>query len=428
MPNYHPYPEYKDSGIDWLGKIPTHWQTLKIKYIADLKSGDSLTSEAISDDAEYPVYGGNGFRGYTTKYTHEGVHPLIGRQGALCGNINYANGKFWASEHAVIVTPLKEANPFWLGELLRSMNLGQYSISAAQPGLAVDNIKNLAIPHPSITEQNQIAAFLNRETAKIDQLIAKQQQLIELLKEKRQAVISHAVTKGLNPNVKMKPSGVEWRGDVPEHWTVTRLKYHITLFEQGWSPQCDTRPAENGEYGVLKVGCVNYGKFNVNENKALPTELKPLIQYRLRKGDLLISRANTKELVGSAAIVDRDYEEILLCDKLYRIRFDENICQELIAYFLSTPIVHQQIELEASGASHSMQNIGQSTIKELFAALPPIEEALQLMAEIKIKTETFTSILYKSNWQIELLRERRAALISAAVTGKIDVREVALLA
>ena len=153
-----------------------------------------------------------------------------------------------------------------------------------------------------------------------------------------------------------------------------------------------------------------------------------MIQYRLRKGDLLISRANTKELVGSAAIVDRDYEEILLCDKLYRIRFDENICQELIAYFLSTPIVHQQIELEASGASHSMQNIGQSTIKELFAALPPIEEALQLMAEIKIKTETFTSILYKSNWQIELLRERRAALISAAVTGKIDVREVALLA
>ena len=247
MPNYHPYPEYKDSGIDWLGKIPTHWQTLKIKYIADLKSGDSLTSEAISDDAEYPVYGGNGFRGYTTKYTHEGVHPLIGRQGALCGNINYANGKFWASEHAVIVTPLKEANPFWLGELLRSMNLGQYSISAAQPGLAVDNIKNLAIPHPSITEQNQIAAFLNRETAKIDQLIAKQQQLIELLKEKRQAVISHAVTKGLNPNVKMKPSGVEWLGDVPEHWEIKRIGL---LFSES-SSRADSD--EEQDFPILRV-------------------------------------------------------------------------------------------------------------------------------------------------------------------------------
>ena len=149
MPNYHPYPEYKDSGIEWLGKIPTHWKAVKIKHIAYLKSGDSLTFETITDDAEYPIYGGNGFRGYTTKYTHEGVFPLIGRQGALCGNINYASGKFWASEHAVVVTPLKETNSFWLGELLRSMNLGQYSISAAQPGLAVDNIKNLVIPHPS---------------------------------------------------------------------------------------------------------------------------------------------------------------------------------------------------------------------------------------------------------------------------------------
>jgi type I restriction enzyme S subunit len=277
-------------------------------------------------------------------------------------------------------------------------------------------------------EQQQIADFLDHETAKIDTLIDKQQQLIKLLKEKRQAVISHAVTKGLNPDVPMKDSGVEWLGEVPEHWKVTRFKYHVTLFEQGWSPQCDTRPAEDGEYGVLKVGCVNYGVFNASENKVLPTELQPLTQYKLSQGDLLISRANTKELVGSAAVVDHDYEQLLLCDKLYRIRFDEAVCPALIAYFLAIPIVRQQIELEASGASHSMQNIGQSTIKELFVALPPINEALQLVAGIQTKIKTFDSTLSKSHRQIGLLRERRSALISAAVTGKIDVREVGLLA
>ena len=213
------YDKYKDSGVGWLGEVPQHWDVVPLKRIANLKSGESITSESIEETGEYPVLGGNGLRGYTSGFTHEGHYVIIGRQGALCGNINYATGRFWASEHAVVASPLNRVETTWLGEMLRAMNLNQHSVSAAQPGLSMEFVGNLRAAVPPIADQSAIAKFLDRETAKIDALVREQRRLIELLKEKRQAVISHAVTKGLNPNAPMKPSGIEWLGDVPEHWS-----------------------------------------------------------------------------------------------------------------------------------------------------------------------------------------------------------------
>jgi type I restriction enzyme, S subunit len=190
----NPNAPMKDSGIEWLGRVPAHWEVCAIKRIADLRSGETINGEQIEDSGEFPVYGGNGLRGYTSRFTHDGSYALIGRQGALCGNVNYARGKFWASEHAVVVTPLGRSETFWLGELLRAMNLNQYSVSAAQPGLAVESIRNLRLPVPSHEEQVAIADFVGRETQKIDSLVNEHHRLIELLKERRQAVISAAVT------------------------------------------------------------------------------------------------------------------------------------------------------------------------------------------------------------------------------------------
>lgn len=132
MGNYVAYPRYKDSGVEWLGEIPEHWGIKKIQHIGRLKSGDNIISQQIEPDGLYPVFGGNGIRGYFDSYNHDGHYILIGRQGALCGNINYANGKFWASEHAVVINPLVNFEVFWLEELLMIMNLNQYSTSAAQ--------------------------------------------------------------------------------------------------------------------------------------------------------------------------------------------------------------------------------------------------------------------------------------------------------
>ncbi|MBK9097539.1 MAG: restriction endonuclease subunit S [bacterium] len=184
----------KPSGIDWLGDIPEHWEVKKLKYVAELKSGESITSDNIRESDEFSVYGGNGLRGYTSSYTHIGEYILIGRQGALCGNINYASGKFFASEHAVVVTRINDEDILWLGELLRSMNLNQYSISAAQPGLSVERIQNLSIPYPPIDEQKEIGNYIDTETKRIDSSITKIEKEIELLQEYRTALISEVVT------------------------------------------------------------------------------------------------------------------------------------------------------------------------------------------------------------------------------------------
>jgi type I restriction enzyme S subunit len=189
------YPRYKDSGVPWLGDVPEHWKMCALKRIASLQSGETINSDSIEESETYPVFGGNGLRGYTTTYTHDGKYALIGRQGALCGNVNYASGKFWASEHAVVVSPIKRVETVWLGELLRAMNLNQYSVSAAQPGLSVEVIRNLPIVLPPSLEQACIAAFLDREVGKIDALVEEQRRLTEPTYEKPRAKLAEFESK-----------------------------------------------------------------------------------------------------------------------------------------------------------------------------------------------------------------------------------------
>lgn len=191
----NPNAPMKDSGIEWIDYVPKHWQIRKMKSIIDLKSGSNLTAMEISEmDDGYLVYGGNGVRGTYGYYSHEGDYVLIGRQGALCGNINYASGKFWVTEHA-LVCYLKESCALkWLGELLRAMNLNQYSLSAAQPGLSAERIRNLYVIVPPLSEQQQIADYLDKKCAEIDELVAVKQQKIETLKEYKKSLIYEYVT------------------------------------------------------------------------------------------------------------------------------------------------------------------------------------------------------------------------------------------
>jgi type I restriction enzyme S subunit len=186
--------ELKESAVEWLGRIPAHWAIKRIKDIVELKSGDAITSDSITPIGEYPVFGGNGLRGYTTSFTHSGYYALIGRQGALCGNINYASGPFWASEHAVVATTIRKHDTFWLGELLRMMNLNQYSNAAAQPGLAVERIKFLRIPIPPYEEQIQISSWLKNMIIKNEELVSALRNQIATLTAYRKSLIHECVT------------------------------------------------------------------------------------------------------------------------------------------------------------------------------------------------------------------------------------------
>ena len=220
----------KITNIDWAPNVPDNWEIVRLKDIAKLQSGEGITSNEIDEVGAYPVYGGNGLRGYTNTYTNDGNYVLIGRQGALCGNINYAKGKFYASEHAVVVyTHDKQENSTWLGETMRMANFNRLSASAAQPGLAVSTLNFQKIPYPPKDTRRRIGIYLDVKLATIDERIIVFEKLKDAYMRLKKSIIHRAVTQGLNPDVEMKESGVDWIGMIPKHWEIRLLKNMMTI-------------------------------------------------------------------------------------------------------------------------------------------------------------------------------------------------------
>jgi type I restriction enzyme S subunit len=191
----NPNVKMKDSVVEWIGEIPEHWEVKALKHIAVLKSGETISpDDFIDDESGFPVFGGNGFRGYTSTFTNEGEFALIGRQGALCGNVNYATGKFYASEHAIVVYPLNGENVIWIGEAIKLANFNRLSQSAAQPGISVNVVKNIFFPYPPFKEQIEISEQIEGLTNKIAKAISLKEQEIEKLIEYKATLINSVVT------------------------------------------------------------------------------------------------------------------------------------------------------------------------------------------------------------------------------------------
>ncbi len=281
---------------------------------------------------------------------------------------------------------------------------------------------NVAVPPKDV--QDSIVGFIERKTRDIDQLIAKKHQQIELLELQGHALVNEAVVRGLNENAPKKASGIEWLGEIPFDWKAQRLKFLLSgKIEQGWSPQCDNRLAQEDEWGVLKVGCVNGNAFDPSEQKSLPLGVEPERQWEILPGDILMSRGNTRELVGSAALVRHVRPRLLLCDLLYRFRVDDRKADhEFVVLALRSSLVRFQIEREATGTSSSMKKIGQETIKDFVLYLPPLQEQREIVAHLRGETERIDRVISRVRNQMECLREYRQAVITAAVTGQIEPR------
>ena len=433
------YPAYKDSGVEWLGEIPAHWEVNRFRYLFR-ESDEKIEHEVVGPMLSVSGYRGVEIKEYDDENRKRSEEQLVGyrivRVGQLVVNTMWLNhGGLGISRHEGHVSPAYRSYRVHEGleltfvhHLLRAdLDIEGYTqlLTGIRPNslqMSREDLMAFPILLPPRSDQAQIAAFLDGETAKINSLISEQRRLIELLKEKRQAVISHAVTKGLDPRARMKPSGIEWLGDVPSHWSVVRIKSVVAAFDQGWSPQCEAVPAETGEWGVLKVGCVNGGIFRPSENKLLPAELEPIPALGIVAGDVLVSRANTRELVGSAVAVQEDFPQLMLCDKLYRLRVGPRCVPDFLASYLQSDVARSRIELEASGASASMLNIAQSTILEMPMPLPPRNEQDGIVGLLRDSAERLGKLIAEAERAIDLLQERRTALVSAAVTGKIDVR------
>lgn len=441
------YEKYKASNSELLDAIPEHWVIGKLKQLCrKITRGNS---PEYVDESQIPVINQacihqEALRLENVKYQKEvdvskwkGClsygDVLINSTGTgTLGRVTLFNldGTWLADSHVTIVrSNTAVITPSYLVYLMHSPLYQRYiyttmvSGSTNQIELSKELLKSSDIIVPSRSEQQAIAVFLDRETAKINTLIAKREHMIELLQERRTAVINQAVTKGLHPAVKMKDSGVEWLREIPEHWEVRRIKHGIHSIIQGWSPLCENRLADAGEWGVLKVGCVNGTEFDELEHKALPKETEPIPDLEVKAGDILISRANTRELLGSTSIVRNIRPRLLLCDKLYRLKVDQGILvPEFFVLIMGSSAIRYQIERDATGASSSMQNISQFTILNLILSVPPVSEQKTIVSYLYQETTKIDKLISRIEQSIQKLKEYKVALISAAVTGKIDVR------
>lgn len=439
---YSLYSSRKNSGVEWLGSVPEHWQTKPLKHFAQFINGNAFKPSEWSENG-IPIIrienlnGGEKFNYYEGKvhdrYRVEKGDLLFGwsgNKGTSFGPfIWWQSGQHYLNQHIFRLEGF-ECHKRWFYWVLKAAT---YYIEEQAQGIIgmihVTKSKLGGIPIPAISkhEQRTIAAFLDHETARIDQLIAKQQRLIELLKEKRQAVISHAVTKGLpsitGRDAPMKDSGVEWLGEVPEHWRVTQLRHLIKYIEQGKSPECEARLAEGIEWGVLKTGCVNGGVYRATEHKALPSYITPHSEYEVKTGDLLMSRASgSRDLIGAVAYVDDTPPRLLLSDKVFRLILESGVHSEYLALLMSSKHVRSQVELAINGAEGLANNITKESIKSFVVAMPDYDEQVAIFRHISTQSEIFAELAARLSEALMLLQERRTALISAAVTGKIDVR------
>lgn len=407
MPTYE---AYKDSGVEWLGEIPTHWQVKALKHIAFMKSGETISPDQFTEDG-FPVFGGNGFRGYTKTFTNEGCFVLIGRQGALCGNVNYAEGQFFASEHAIVVYPLNKENYFWLGESIRLADLNRFSQSAAQPGIAVNVIKNVLFPYPPLPEQTTIAAFLDRKTAQIDQAVAIKEQQIALLKERKQILIQNAVTRGLDLNVPMRDSGVEWIGEIPAHWELFRVKNVFRLVIES--------SEKNNDHELLSIytdiGVKPRKDLEEKGNKASTTDGYWLV----KKGDFIVN----KLLAWMGAIGLSEYEGVT--SPAYDIlRPIKPIDGYFYHYLFRTKSCTSELKKHSKGIMEMRLRLYFDKFGCVEIPYPSKGEQTAIVAHIETQSAKIDQAIAIQQQQIDKLKEYKATLINSAVTGKIKVPEL----
>lgn len=401
------------------------WRQISLKYVARFAYGDTLPRADDRAEGRVQVFGSNG--PYTTFSQANTRSPaiVIGRKGSY-GKVNWTREACFASDTTFFVDETTTQQHLrWLFYVFQTLDLDKGTDEAAVPGLNRDDAYERRILVPPLPEQRAIADYLDRETSKIDALITEKERLLSLLAEKRHALIAQAVTRGLNPDVPMRDSGVEWLGEIPNHWNAERLKFVISGIDSGLSPQCYNLPAREGEWGVLKTGCVNGGVFNSQENKTLPSDIEPPLELEVNTGDVLMSRASgSTDLIGSVALVrDQLYTRLLLSDKIFRLKFRSRICDaDYFVIMMGSSFVRQQILQIVSGAEGLANNITQTDIRELFLSLPPMEEQKGIAAFVDQKVRTLNTLSDTAAKAIEYLQERRAALILAAITGQIRVR------
>lgn len=399
-----------DSGIPWIGEVPEGWEFSKIKYHCTMKSGDNITALDISDNGEYPVYGGNGLRGFYKIYNKNGNHILIGRQGALAGNVHLVNGKFWATDHAVVVTLKNDVFINYFFRMLESMNLNQYAFdTAAQPGLSVSRIMNLNIVLPNLEEQHRIADFLDSKCSEIDTLIENLRARMESAKEYKKAVITEAVTKGLDKDAKMKDSGVEWIGEIPEGWKVVRFK-HIASIKSNL-----VQPDKYMKYPQIAPDNIEKDTGRLLSHQTVEESGIISGNHLFYRGQILYSkiRPNLNKLTVAP------FDGLCSAD-MYPI--ESKLPTLFMVYSMLSTYFVSQVSLIIQDRV-KMPKINQEELGEIKVVVPSQQEMLTIADYLDSKCSEIDALLQNYEDQITTLEEYKKSLIYEYVTGKKEVPE-----
>jgi len=441
------YPKYKDSGVEWLGEVPGHWEEKRLRFVAELNPSKSeiaelnketpvsfLPMDAIGDDGKLNLECEKQIAEVETGYTffRDGdvtvakITPCFENgKGAVMRGLTQGIG--FGTTELIVARPIaSQTCSDYLHALFTSVEFrkngeGHMYGAGGQKRVPDDFVRNFAIAFPPVHEQQTIAAFLDRETAKINALIAEQQRLVELLAEKRQAVISHAVTKGLNPNAKMKDSGIEWLGEVPEYWVVRAIKHIVSTPVTDGPHETPNFPDEGIPF--VSAEAVSSGKIDFAKIRGFISEadhLRYSEKYRPQRGDIYMVKSGAT--TGVTAIVETDIE-FNIWSPLAVIRCGEKALPRFVLNFMRSKNFQEAVTLNWSFGTQ--QNIGMGVIENLSVTVPPFEEQQRIAALLDSESAKFDTLTVEANRAIELLQERRSALISAAVTGKIDVRKAA---
>jgi type I restriction enzyme S subunit len=428
------YPEYKESAIEWAKIIPSNWKVLPLYSLAiesvnsnvgmtesnllSLSYGRVIRKDINSNDGLLP----QSFETYQIVEPNQIILRLTDLQNDMRSLRSALVTERGIITSAYLALEPKDIQPRYLSHLLRAYDITKvfYSMGGGlRQSTKFKDLKRLTIITPSKEEQVSISNFLDHETAKIDALIQEQERLIELLKEKRQAVISHAVTKGLDPTVKMKDSGVEWLGEVPEHWGVRSLKHIV-------ASKITDGPHETPEFldeGVpfISAEAISSGKIDFKKIRGLisqKTHQRYSQKYLPQRGDIYMVKSGAT--TGVCAIVETSCE-FNIWSPLAAIRCSGEMNPYFLLLFLRSRNFQEAVTLNWSFGTQ--QNIGMGVIENLHVAIPPKHEQMAIANHLAIINDQTDKILDDTALEIMLLRERRSALISAAVTGQIDVRD-----
>lgn len=410
----------KDSGIEWIGEIPESWSASRVGNLYSFSSGDTLTNEEIADEGDYTVYGANGVRGYYNKYNLSGQHILIGRVGALCGNVHITDGEVWVTEHALICFNKHSVCDSYFGYVFSAMNLGQYSKASAQPVISSNTISRLRMPIPSVPEQQAISAYLDRQCSHIDNIIEKTKASIEEYKKLRQAVITQAVTKGVRGDRPMKDSGIEWIGEIPEEWTLTKVRY-IGALQNGIS--------KGGDYFGEGFPFVSYG--DVYKNYSIPQNVNGLVrttederkQYSVISGDIFFTRTSeTIEEVGFSAVCEKTIENATFAGFVIRLRpYEEDslILTSYAKYYFRGEQIRKYLVKEMNLVTRA--SLGQGLLNAMSVLIPPMNEQQEIAEYLDKKCTEIDSLISKKEQFLTELESYKKSMIYEYVTGKKEV-------